>query len=142
MTRRLDCTVHGDLPLRVLRGECGAGEEAEARRCPGCRAVLDGIGSLPWAADVAAGVAEGLRLPVQQRVHRRWTGALAVAAALAVAMVLAVVPHHGHRATHRAAASEVVHHLFGAQHSAVGDLNHDGRVDAADLAISLQHPSS
>ena len=142
MTTRLDCAVHGDLALRVLRGECGAGEEAEAQRCPGCRTVLDGIGSLPWAEDVRAGVTEGLRLPAAGRSRRRWTGALAVAAALAVAMVLAVVPHQGHRATRRAAASEVVDHLFGAPQVAVGDLNHDGRVDAADLALSLQPPAS
>ena len=99
---RFDCDVHGDLALRVLRGE--AEDRPEIRECPGCRAVTASLEAAPWAGDVADGVAEGFRAAAVPARRRRPTALAVAAAALAAAAVLAVLPRADHRSPRRAAA--------------------------------------
>ena len=133
---RTPCPVHGELALELARGEMELAEalaaEGTVAGCPHCAGLLEGL-SHP---EVAAGVDEGLALARRGRGLRRWLPAAAAAAALLVAGTLALVPHG--RLSRRAAAPDLVERVFDGPAGSTSDLNHDGRVDAADLALALQ----
>lgn len=137
---RTPCPDHGELALELARGELEPSEavavEERVAACPACAAVLAEL----WSPEVAAGVDEGLALARRRPSRRRWLGAAAAAAVLLVAGTLALVPHGRH--SHRAAAPDLVQGVFQAAGGGTSDLNHDGRVDAADLALALQRGSN
>jgi hypothetical protein len=139
MMMTTSCPEHGKLALELARGELAldAAVEAEAvvERCPHCAAMLESLAHPEVAAGVEAAWAN-LELP---RARRRWWAAAAAAAVLVIAGGVALLPRIEH---HQRSSAELVHSVFTTSKSPVQDLNHDGRVDAADLALALQHTRS
>ncbi len=129
------CPRHGELALELARGELDPAGALEAEEtvasCTACAAVLAGL----HHPEVAAGVAQGLALARRDRRRGRWLPVAAAAAALLLAGTVVLLPRGRHPG--RTATAELVERVFHHAESTAPDLNHDGRVDAADLALAL-----
>jgi hypothetical protein len=139
--RAPDCPDHAALVLGLARGRLDdpAAEEAEqARRtCPVCaawwREHLEGP-SARVVADTVAQTFSGFQAP-RRRLRRAW---LAAAAAVILALSGAILWRAG-GPTAPPDTSVMIERAFDEPASADGDLNHDGVVDASDLALALRH---
>ncbi len=140
MMVRTPCPDHGELALELARGELEPSEAVAAEETvAGCATCAAALGEL-WDPEVAAGVEEGLGLARRGSSRRRWLPAAAAAAVLVVAGTVALIPKGAD--SRRAAAPELLQGVFQASSPATSDLNQDGRVDAADLALALQRGGS
>ena len=142
--RRLTCSAHDRLVWDLARGRLSdaAAEAAEQVRtsCPTCaawwREELESDAAA--AVDLEVGAALARFSPPHRHVIPWW---LAAAAVLVLAIAGGLLWHSAGPTTPTqppCCVAEVVQGAFQADPGMVGDLNHDGQVDAQDLVLSLQ----
>lgn len=138
------CGQHGRLILDFALGRLDDEAAEEADRvlagCPSCQEWWRRNFEGKVAAAIDAAVAEGFSCfaAPRRRRARRWLAA----AAAAVLITCGGLVWRWHSSTTLRPAGmtsiQIVHEVFEPKGTLEGDLNHDGMVDASDLALALQ----